>query len=163
MRKFETKDPKKKKNIKRKYTNPSKKLNLKTSSTKKAKCPVTLVVKRWTARKPATFTTPATKDSSDAIFKLWLKVRVLPWCLNILSFFFLCQDLGTIATIPPTAYNWKFGEDTDVGKGHRPWRRKSPRKMAYRKLVKTPILDKENKRTPRLTNCNQDDDASMIF
>ena len=49
---------------------PCQKFNLNTSSTKKAKWPVTLVVNRWMERKPQTFTIPATKDSNDAIFKL---------------------------------------------------------------------------------------------
>ena len=37
----------------------------------------------WVDKKPATLTTPATNESKEAIFLLWLKVLVLPWCLNI--------------------------------------------------------------------------------
>ena len=59
------------------------KLSLNTSSTKKAKCPVTFVVRRCTDKKPATLTIPATKESNDAIFLLWLKVLACAWGLNI--------------------------------------------------------------------------------
>lgn len=55
----------------------------KKSSTKNAKCPVTLVVSRCTDKKPATLTDPATKDNKAAIFKLCEWVLVLPWCLNM--------------------------------------------------------------------------------
>ena len=81
--KFETKEPKKKKKMYKKQTNPCQKWSLKISSTKKAKCPVTLVVKRLTAKKPTTFTIPATNESKDAIFKLCFKVLAFPLCLNI--------------------------------------------------------------------------------
>lgn len=81
---LDTNEPKKKKKMYRKKINACQKLSLKTSSTKKAKCPVTLVVKRCTAKNPATFTIPATKDSNDAILKLCANVLVFPLCLNIL-------------------------------------------------------------------------------
>ena len=58
--------------------NPCQKFNLKNSSTKKAKCPVTLVVSLATAKKPATFTIPATKDNKDAICRLCFAVLLLP-------------------------------------------------------------------------------------
>jgi hypothetical protein len=46
------------------------KSNANISSAKYAKWPVTLVVKRCTARNPATFTIPATNDNKDAACKL---------------------------------------------------------------------------------------------
>ena len=58
-----------------------------TSSAKKAKCPVTLVVSFCTAKKPVTFTIPATKESNEASFKLCIQVLDLPVCLNIKLFF----------------------------------------------------------------------------
>jgi hypothetical protein len=56
---------------------------LMSSSAKNAKWPVRLVVRVWTAKKPAIFTIPATKDSSEASLRLCIKVRLLPSCLNI--------------------------------------------------------------------------------
>lgn len=66
-KKLEKKEPRKKKNIYRKYIKPFQKLSLKISSTKKAKWPVTLVVNVAAAKNPATFTIPATKESREAI------------------------------------------------------------------------------------------------
>ena len=77
-KKLETKEPRKKKKIYKKYTNPFQKFNLNISSTKKAKCPVTFVVSLATARNPATFTIPATNESRDAIRKLCVNVLDLP-------------------------------------------------------------------------------------
>jgi len=44
----------------------------------KAKCPVTLVVACWKARKPVILTMPATKDSTVAMGRLCFNVPLLP-------------------------------------------------------------------------------------
>jgi len=69
--KLEANDPKKKKRMYRKYTVPFQNRKLNTSSIKNAKWPVTFVVRVWTDKYPATFTIPATKDSKQAIRRLW--------------------------------------------------------------------------------------------
>ena len=63
--------------------NPCQKFSLKISSTKNAKCPVTLVVNRCTAKNPATLTMPATNESNEAMRKLCFKVLVFPLCVNM--------------------------------------------------------------------------------
>ena len=49
-----------------------------TSRINNAKCPVTFVVNSWNARKPVTFTIPATKDRMVAMRKLCDNVLLLP-------------------------------------------------------------------------------------
>ena len=44
---------------------------LTSSSEKKAKCPVTLVVSVFKAKTPVIFTMPATPDKIDANLRLW--------------------------------------------------------------------------------------------
>lgn len=57
------------------------------SSAKKAKCPVTFVVKVFTAKTPVIFTNPATKESNVANLRLWAKVLFFPLWRNIILIF----------------------------------------------------------------------------
>ena len=79
VRKLDKNAPNKKQSVNSKKINAVWYSNLTNYSEKKAKCPVTLVVKTPKANNPQTFTIPETNDNKVANLMLCLKVLEFPW------------------------------------------------------------------------------------